>query len=101
MFLINYIFGEKSYEKPKNLSQLQRDWLEQWQDPFYRDLQNATVDGINEYGNASTEFERDKMRWLFLRATQHQIATFDAAWITSDPWPGEGNETGILAGTAN
>ena len=88
-------------EKPKNLSQLQRDWLEQWQDPFYRDLQNATVDGINEYGNASTEFERDKMRWLFLRATQHQIATFDAAWIMSDPWPGEGNEIGILAGTAN
>jgi len=37
---------------------------------------------------------------LFLRATQHQIATFDVSWTTSDPWPGEGKEKGILAGKA-
>jgi hypothetical protein len=41
------------------------------------------------------------MRWLFLRATQHQIATFDAAWELSDPWAGEGEESGVLAGMPN
>ena len=37
------------------------------------------------------------MRWIFLRATNHQIGTFDAAWRLSDPWPGEGEETGVMA----
>jgi len=62
---------------------------------------SATVDGINEYGANSTKYEREKMRWIFLRATQYQIGTFDAAWNLSDPWPGEGEEKGILAGLSN
>jgi hypothetical protein len=31
------------------------------------------------------------------RAVNHQIGTFDAAWNLSDPWPGEGEETGVMA----
>jgi hypothetical protein len=41
------------------------------------------------------------MKWIFLRATQHQIGTFDAAWNLSDPWLGEGTETGVMAGRPN
>ncbi len=88
-------------EQPSNLSKLQTEWIQQWQDPFYKKLQEATKEGINEYGAASTEHEKYKMLWLFLRGTQHQIATFDAAWKLSDPWPGEGQETGVLAGRPN
>ena len=84
-----------------NLSALQEDWLKQWTDSFYRDIQHATEDGIDEYGAHTTDYEREKMRWLFLRATQHQIATFDAAWELSDPWAGEGEELGVLAGMPN
>ena len=88
-------------EKPKTLSELQEDWLKQWTDSFYRDMQTATEDGINEYGANTTDYEREKMCWLFLRATQHQIATFDAGWELSDPWAGEGDESGVLAGMPN
>jgi hypothetical protein len=42
-------------------------------------------------------YEQERMRWIFLRATNHQIGTFDAAWNLTDPWPGEGPETSILA----
>ena len=94
-------FGVRySAEKPTNLSPLQVAWVEQWIDPFFKELQDATADGLNEYGANSPNYERDKMRWLFLRATQHQISTFDAAWNCSDPWGGEFEEEGVLAGPA-
>lgn len=85
-------------ERPSDLSQLQDEWLRQWTDPFYEQLQEATADGLIEYGAHSTQYHRDKMRWLFLRATQHQISTFDAAWNCSDPWGGEWEESGVMAG---
>ena len=95
-------FGERYLrEKPKNLSDLQKSWVEQWIDPHAEELMAATVDGINEYGAKSTKYECEKMRWIFLRATQYQIGTFDAAWNLSDPWPGEGEEKGVLAGLSN
>jgi hypothetical protein len=62
-------------------------------------IRAVTEEAINEYGEQTTDYERDKMRWLFLRGTQYQIGTFDAAWNLSDPWPGEGEETGVLAGS--
>ena len=88
-------------EKPTGLSELQVAWVEQWIDPFFKELQEATADGINEYGANSPAYETGKMRWLFLRATQHQISTFDVAWNCSDPWGGEFEETGVLAGGAS
>ena len=95
-------FGERYLsEKPTDLPEMQIAWVEQWTDPFLEDLRAATEDGINEYGAKSTDYEREKMRWLFLRGTQYQIGTFDAAWNLSDPWPGEGEELGILAGAPN
>jgi thiaminase len=88
-------------EKPTGLSELQVEWIEQWIDPFHEKIRAATEEAINEYGEQSTDYERDKMRWLFLRGTQYQIGTFDAAWNLSDPWPGEGEETGVIAGSPN
>lgn len=87
-------------EKPAGLSELQTDWIEQWIDPFFLELQEATAAGLNEYGENSPAYEKEKMRWTFLRATQHQISTFDAAWYCSDPWGGEFEETGVMAGPA-
>ena len=95
-------FGERYLrEKPKNLIELQSSWVEQWIDPLAEELRAATEDGINEYGAKSTRYECEKMRWIFLRATQYQIGTFDVAWNLSDPWPGEGEENGIIAGLPN
>ncbi len=95
-------FGERYLrEQPQGLPQDQVDWAEQWIDPFYEELRAATEAGLNEYGASSPAYDRQKMQWIFLRATQHQIATFDAAWNLSDPWAGEGPESGILAGRAN
>lgn len=92
-------FGERYLrEKTTGLPELQKDWVEQWIDPFSKKLRDATEAGLNEYGAHATEYEKDKMQWNFMRATQLQIGTFDAAWLLSDPWPGEGKETGILAG---
>ena len=95
-------FGERYLqEKPKKLTELQISWVEQWIDPLAEELRAATEDGINEYGAKSTRYECEKMRWIFLRATQYQIGTFDVAWNLSDPWPGEGEEKGIIAGLPN
>ncbi len=95
-------FGERYLrENPKNLPEMQISWVEQWIDPLAEKLRAATEDGINEYGAKSSAYECEKMRWLFLRATQYQIGTFDAAWNLSDPWPGEGEEKGVLAGLPN
>lgn len=97
----SHTFGERYLrDKPAGLPDLQVEWVEQWIDPFHEKIRAATEDGINEYGAQSTDYERDKMRWLFLRATQYQIGTFDAAWNLSDAWPGEGEEIGVLAGRA-
>ena len=90
-------FGARYRREHPELPDLQCEWVEQWIDPFEERLEQATADGLNEYGANSTEHERDQMRWLFLRGTQLQIGTFDAAWNASDPWPGEGEEQGILA----
>lgn len=84
-------------EKPANLPERQRRWVEQWVDPFFIMLQEATTDGINEYGAAATPYQKNQMKWLLVRATHHQIGTFDAAWNLSDPWPGEGKEAGVMA----
>ena len=95
-------FGERYLrEKPKNLPEVQVAWVEQWIDPHAEELRAATEQGINEYGEKSTDYEREKMRWIFMRATQYQIGTFDAAWNLSDPWPGEGEERGVVAGMPN
>ena len=91
-------FGDRYLrERPSNLTAFQIEWIEQWIDPFHESLRAALEDGINEYGTNNTEYECKKMKWIFLRSTQHQIGTFDAAWNLSDPWPGEGEELGILA----
>lgn len=95
-------FGERYIrEKTTGLPEMQKDWVEQWIDPFSVKLRAATEDGLNEYGASATEYEKEKMKWIFMRATQLQIGTFDAAWNLSDPWPGEGKEVGVLAGKPN
>jgi thiaminase len=92
-------FGQRYHaERPSGLSTLQTAWVEQWVDPFFVSLRDATAQGLNEAGAAAAPYEQERMRWLFLRATNHQIGTFDAAWQLSDPWPGEGDETGVMAG---
>lgn len=90
-------FGERyEREKPANLPPLQREWVEQWVDPFSIKLWHATRDGLNEAGAHATAYEKERMKWLFLRGTQLQIGTFDTAWACSDPWPGEDPEEGVL-----
>ncbi len=91
-------FGARyAAEQPQNLSALQRQWVEQWIDPYFIRLYECVRDGLDEYGAAATEYQREQMQWLFLRGTQWQIGTFDAAWNCSDPWFGEGDEWGVLA----
>ena len=90
-------FGERYRREQPDLPDLQREWVEQWVTPFEERLAQATRDGLNEAGANATDHQRDTMRWLFLRGTQLQIGTFDAAWNLSDPWPGEGDEGGVLA----
>ena len=82
---------------PQGLPTLQRAWVEQWIDPYFERLHQTIMDGLNEYGACATEHQREQLRWLFLRGTQLQIGTFDAAWSCSDPWPGEGEEQGVVA----
>ena len=92
-------FGQRyRAERPAGLSARQQAWVEQWTDPFFESLRDATAEGLNEAGAHGAPYERERMRWIFLRATNHQIGTFDAAWHQSDPWPGEGEETGVMAG---
>jgi thiaminase/transcriptional activator TenA len=88
-------------EQPAGLPGLQRDWVNQFNDPFFRSLEAATAAGIDEAGQFGSEHQRERLRWIFLRGTQHQIATFDAAWNLSDPWAGEGEERGVMAGRPN
>jgi thiaminase/transcriptional activator TenA len=91
-------FGTRyAAERPAGLSPRQVAWIEQWVDPFFVALRDATAVGLNEAGAVAAPYEQERMRWLFLRATNHQIGTFDAAWCMSDPWPGEGEETGVMA----
>jgi thiaminase (transcriptional activator TenA) len=95
-------FGDRYVrEKTSGLPEMQKDWVEQWVNPFSKRLKEATEIGLNEYGESATEYEKEKMKWIFMRATQLQIGTFDAAWNLSDPWPGEGKEEGVLAGMPN
>jgi thiaminase/transcriptional activator TenA len=92
-------FGKRYLrERPLGLPDIQRDWVNQFNDEFFESHKNATEAGINEAGAHATPYERDRLRWIFLRGTQHQIGTFDAAWNLSDAWPGEGEERGVLAG---
>ena len=92
-----YSFGERyKRESPKNLSPLQREWVEQWIDPFSISLWQATMDGLNEAGDHASPYQKERMKWLFLRGTQLQIGTFDAAWNCSDPWPGEDDEQSVF-----
>jgi thiaminase/transcriptional activator TenA len=92
-------FGERyQREKPTGLPDRQRRWVEQWIDPFFVNMQDATREGLNEYGTYASPYQKEQMKWSFLRATNHQIGVFDAAWNLSDPWPGEGEEAGVMAG---
>ncbi|MBL8095158.1 MAG: hypothetical protein JNL73_13390 [Anaerolineales bacterium] len=92
-------FGERyQREKPQGLPERQQRWVEQWIDPFFVKMQTATAEGIVEYGAHATPYQREQMKWIFVRATNHQIGVFDAAWNLSDPWPGEGEELGVMAG---
>ena len=91
-------FGSRyAAERPDNLPHLQRLWVEQWVDPYFVRLYECIRDGLDEAGASATEAEREEMRWLMLRGTQWQIGTFDVAWNLTDPWPGEGEESGVLA----
>ncbi|MED5361940.1 MAG: hypothetical protein VX760_05290, partial [Actinomycetota bacterium] len=91
-------FGERyEREQTKDLPDLQRQWLEQWLDPFYVKLRLATEQGLNEAGAHSTPYQQDTMKWLFLRGIQYQIGTFDAAWELSDPWPGERGPESVMS----
>ncbi len=89
--------GRYRIEAPSGLPTLQRDWVEQWVDPYFERLHHSVRDGLDEAGTNATAEEKEQMKWLFLRGTQLQIGTFDAAWNLSDPWPGEGEEIGIAA----
>ncbi len=92
-------FGKRyQKENPAALPGRQQRWVEQWIDPFFVAMQEATEAGLNEYGPSATPYQRNHMKWIFLRATNHQIGVFDAAWNLSDPWPGEGEEIGVMAG---
>lgn len=78
----------------------QADWVAQFAEPWEREINVYLVQGINEAGAYAPSWLRDQMKWYFLRGVQHQIATFDAAWQLSDPWPGIPDDTSILAGAA-
>lgn len=96
------VFGKRYVaERPANLPKLQRDWVEQWADPFFVALGDANAAGLEEAGQHGTSYQQEKLKWIVLRSIQHQIGTFDAAWNLSDPWPGEGRETGVMAGRAS
>jgi thiaminase/transcriptional activator TenA len=79
-------------DAPTGLPPLQQAWVEQWVDPYFEKLHKSVRDGLDEAGANASESEREQMKWLFLRGTQLQIATFDAAWKLSDPWPGESDQ---------
>ena len=97
-FAFPVTFGERYLaEGPGKMTPGQRAWTEQWIDPFFVKLRDATAIGLNEAGETAAAYEKERMRWIFLRAVNHQIGTFDAAWNLSDPWPGEGEETGVMA----
>lgn len=89
--------GRLKREQPTGLPPLQQAWVEQWIDPYFERLFECIRDGLNEAGEHATEFQRDQMRWLFLRGTQWQIGTFDVSMNLSDPWPGEDEECGVMA----
>ena len=89
--------GRYRSEAPSGLPTLQRDWVEQWVDSYFERLHHSVRDGLDEAGTNATEEKKEQMKWLFLRGTQLQIGTFDAAWAVSDPWPGEGEEIGVAA----
>ena len=96
-YSFNLTFGKRyEQERPTNLPPLQKEWVEQWIDPFSSQQSQATRDGLNQAGAHGTEHEKARMKWLFLRGTQLQIGTFDAAWNCSDPWPGEDDEREVL-----
>lgn len=96
------VFGLRyKKEKPTGLTRRQVEWVEQWVDPFFIALRDATAEGVNDFGAHASPYQQAKLQWIFLRGTQHQIGTFDAAWNLSDPWPGEGKETGVMAGKPN
>lgn len=98
-FCFCHTFGQRSERQDvSHLPALQRDWVQQFNDPFFSSLEAATAAGIEEAGEYGSEHQRERLRWIFLRGTQHQIATFDAAWNLSDPWAGEGEEVGVMAG---
>lgn len=84
-------------DRPAELPDLQRAWVEQWVDPYFERLHHSVRDGLNEAGEHADDDKKEQMRWLFLRGTQLQIGTFDAACKLSDPWPGEGEEIGVAA----
>ncbi|MEP7357707.1 MAG: hypothetical protein ABI847_10740 [Anaerolineales bacterium] len=97
-FAFPVTFGERyTAEGPGKMTAAQRAWTEQWVDPFFVKLRDATAIGLNEAGETAAHYEQERMQWIFLRAVNHQIGTFDAAWNLSDPWPGEGPETGVMA----
>ena len=89
----------KRYEEtqPEGISVDQVEWITQFAKPSARETCKATVQGINDGGEFASPWVRDRMKWTFLRATQHQIGTFDAAWELKDPWAGPGDDQGVLA----
>ena len=88
-----YSFGTRfRSDAPTGLPALQQAWVEQWVDPYFEEIHESVRDGLDEAGANASESEREQMKWLFLRGTQLQIATFDAAWKLSDPWPGESDQ---------
>ena len=89
--------GRYRREAPSGLPTLQREWVEQWVDPYFERLHHSVRDGLDEAGAHASDEKVEQMKWLFLRGTQLQIGTFDSAWVLSDPWPGEGEEIGITA----
>lgn len=91
-------FAERfKQEQPTNLPPDQVEWIMQFDSDGAKDTRTGTVQGINEGGQYASDYERERMLWTFLRATQHQVQTFDAAWSLSDPW-GAGDIDDILAG---
>jgi thiaminase/transcriptional activator TenA len=96
-FVFGEIIGQRYLDDPDpNVPAGQAEWMRTLHEVLIP-LQAALGTEVDEMGPQVPQRERDEILWSFLRATQHQIRTFDAAWALTDPWPGEGDDPSFLS----
>lgn len=96
-FVFGEILGQRFLDDPNpNVPDSHAAWLRTLHEVLIS-LQAALADEMNDMGPQVSARDRETMMWSFLRGTQHQIRTFDAAWALSDPWPGEGVDPSFLS----